>query len=163
MGRFIIDRDESGKAVYQYVYGNTYDDAYKKVQIGMEVELRFQSGKCISVLEVYREWITAIANRVKESSFVNYCNKFEKHIIPEFGDIPCVDINAVKLNNFINKKLSEGFSASYIKDIITVFKSMLIYAQEEYGFSLSLKNVILPKIEKKKVEKFSDNDQKVLI
>ena len=55
MGRFIIDRDESGKAVYQYVYGNTYDDAYKKVQIGMEVELRFQSGKCISVLEVYRE------------------------------------------------------------------------------------------------------------
>ena len=37
MGRFIIDRDESGKAVYQYVYGNTYDDAYKKVQIGMEV------------------------------------------------------------------------------------------------------------------------------
>ena len=75
----------------------------------------------------------------KESSFVNYCNKFEKHIIPEFGDIPCVDINAVKLNNFINKKLSEGFSASYIKDIITVFKSMLIYAQEEYGFSLSLK------------------------
>lgn len=40
MGRFIIDRDESGKAVYQYVYGNTYDDAYKKVQIGMEVELR---------------------------------------------------------------------------------------------------------------------------
>lgn len=72
MGRFIIDRDESGKAVYQYVYGNTYDDTYKKVQIGMEVELRFQSGKCISVLEVYREWITAIANRVKESSFVNY-------------------------------------------------------------------------------------------
>ena len=139
MGRFIIDRDESGKAVYQYVYGNTYDDAYKKVQIGMEVELRFQSGKCISVLEVYREWITAIANRVKESSFVNYCN------------------------NFINKKLSEGFSASYIKDIITVFKSMLIYAQEEYGFSLSLKNVILPKTEKKKAEKFSDNDQKVLI
>ena len=54
MGRFIIDRDESGKAVYQYVYGNTYDDAYKKVQIGMEVELRFQSGKCISVLEVYK-------------------------------------------------------------------------------------------------------------
>lgn len=29
---------------------------------------------------------------------------------------------------------------------------MLIYAQEEYGFSLSLKNVILPKIEKKKAE-----------
>ena len=78
MGRFVIGRDESGKAVYQYVYGNTYNEAYKKVQIGMEVESRFQSGKCISVSEVYQEWITAIANRVRESSYANYRNKFEK-------------------------------------------------------------------------------------
>ena len=162
MGRFVIGRDESGKAVYQYVYGNTYDEAYKKVQIGMEVESRFQSGKCISVSEVYQEWITAIANRVRESSYANYRNKFEKHIIPEFGDTPCTDINAAKINSFINKKLAEGFSASYVRDIFTVFKSMLIYAQEEYGFRLSLKNVILPKTEKK-IEKINDTEQKALV
>ena len=41
--------------------------------------------------------------------------------------------------------------------------SMLRYAQEEYGFKLSLKNVVLPKVEKKQVEKISDIQQKKLI
>ena len=40
---------------------------------------------------------------------------------------------------------------------------MLKYAQEEYGFRLSLKNVTLPKAEKKQVEKISDEQQKKLV
>lgn len=50
-----------------------------------------------------------------------------------------------------------------MRDIFTVFKSMLKYAQEEYGFKLSLKNVVLPKAEKKQIEKISDIQQKKLI
>lgn len=163
MGRFIIGQNENGKTIYQYVYGNSYDEALKKVQIGMEVETRYRSGKGRSVSEVYHEWITAVANRVKESSYVNYCTKFEKHILPEFENIPCVDITSGKINAFINKKLADGLSASYIRDIFTVFKSMLLYAQEEYDFRLSLKNVILPKSDKKNVEKINDDEQKKLV
>ena len=40
---------------------------------------------------------------------------------------------------------------------------MLKYAQEEYGFRLSLKNVVLPKVERKQVEKISDTEQKKLV
>ena len=89
----------------------------------------------------------------KESTLANYQNKFEKHILPEFGDIPCADLTAGRINAFINKKLADGLSASYVRDIFTVFKTMLKYAQEEYGFRLSLKNVVLPKAERKQVEK----------
>lgn len=163
MGRFIIGRNESGKAIYQYVYGKSYDEALKKVQIGIEVESRYIAGKCLSVFEVYQEWIMAVANRVKESSYANYRTKFEKHIIPEFGDVPCIDITAGKINAYINKKLAEGLSASYVRDIFTVFKSMLLYAQEEYNFRLSLKNVILPKVMRKKVEKISDDEQRKIM
>ena len=46
---------------------------------------------------------------------------------------------------------------------MTVFKSMLGYAQEEYCFHLSLKNVVLPKIEKKQIERIGDTEQKRLI
>ena len=63
----------------------------------------------------------------------------------------------------INKKLADGLSASYVRDIFTVFKTMLKYAQEEYGFRLSLKNVTLPKAERKQVEKISDEQQKKLV
>lgn len=40
---------------------------------------------------------------------------------------------------------------------------MLKYAQEEYGFRLSLKNVVLPKAERNQVEKISDTEQKKLV
>ena len=49
-----------------------------------------------------------------------------------------------------------------MRDIITVFKAMLSYAQEEYGFKLSLKNVVLPKVEKKQIARISDTEQKRL-
>ncbi|MDE6519889.1 MAG: site-specific integrase [Ruminococcus sp.] len=163
MGKFIIGYDDNGKAQYQYVYGRTYDEAEHKVLIGCEVASRYLSGRYITVGKIYNEWLNAVVNRVKESTFANYKAKFEKHILPKFADIPCADMLAGRINEFINKKLADGLFASYVRDIFTVFKSMLKYAQEEYGFKLSLKNVILPKAEKKQIEKISDTEQKRLV
>ncbi|MBO5320148.1 MAG: site-specific integrase [Ruminococcus sp.] len=159
----MTDYDHCGKAHYQYVYGKTYEEAEHKVLIGREVASRFLLCRYITVNKIYQEWLNAVVNRVKESTFANYRNKFEKHILPEFGDIPCADLTAGRINAFINQKLTEGLSASYVRDIFTVFKTMLKYAQEEYGFRLSLKNVVLPKSERKQVEKISDTEQKKLI
>lgn len=163
VGKFITDYDSSGKAHYQYVYGKTYDEAENKLLIGREIVTRFLSGRYITVGKVYTEWLNAVINRVKESTLSNYKVKFEKHILPEFGDVPCADLTASRINTFINQKLTEGLSASYIRDIFTVFKMMLKYAQEEYDFRLSLKNVILPKPERNQVEKISDAQQKMLV
>lgn len=162
MGKFIVGYDDNGKAQYQYVYGKTYDEAESKVKIGQEVASRYLSGRYITIGKVYEEWLNAVANRVKESSIANYKAKFKKHILPVFADLPCADLSAGRINEFINKKLADGLSASYVRDIITVFKSMLCYAQEEYGFRLSLKNVVLPKVEKKQITRISDTDQKRL-
>lgn len=163
MGKFIVGYGGDGKAQYQYVYGNTYDEAERKVLIGREVASRYFSGRYITVGRTYEEWLNAVVNRVKESTFANYKAKFEKHILPEFEDIPCADLSAGRINEFINKKLAEGLSAIYVRDIFTVFKSMLKYAQEEYGFRLSLKNVVLPKVEKKHIEKISNTEQKKIV
>lgn len=163
MGKFVVGYDDTGKAQYQYVYGKTYDEAEHKIMIGREVATRYISGRYITVGKIYEEWLNAIVNRVKESTLSNYRAKFEKHILPKFADIPCADLSAIRINKFINKKLADGLSASYVRDIFTVFKSMLKYAQEEYGFKLSLKNVVLPKAEKKQIEKISDIKQKKLI
>lgn len=163
MGKFIIGYDDNGKAQYQYVYGRTYDEAESKMLIGREVASRYLSGRYITVGKIYNDWLNAVINRVKESTFSNYKAKFEKHILPVFVDIPCADLSAVRINEFINQKLAEGLCASYVRDIFTVFKSMLKYAQEEYGFKLSLKNVVLPRAEKKQIEKISDAEQKRFI
>lgn len=125
MGKFIVDYDSNDKAQYQYVYGTTYDEAESKVLIGREVASRYLSGRYITVCKVYEEWLNAVVNRVKESSLVNYKAKFERHILPEFADIPCADLSAGRINEFINKKIADGLSASYVRDIFTIFKSML--------------------------------------
>ena len=163
VGKFIAEYADNGKAQYHYVYGKTYDEAESKVLIGREIASRYLSDRYIKVGKVYREWLNAVVNRVKESTLANYRNKFEKHILPEFGDIPCADLTAGRINAFINKKLADGLSASYVRDIFTIFKTMLKYAQEEYGFKLSLKNVVLPKAERKQVEKICDTEQKKLV
>lgn len=163
VGKFIAEYADNGKAQYHYVYGKTYEEAESKVLIGREIATRYLSGRYITVSNVYREWLNAVVNRVKESTLANYQNKFEKNILPEFGDIPCADLTAGRINAFINKKLADGLSASYVRDILTVFKTMLKYAQDEYGFRLSLKNVILPKSERKQVEKIGDAEQKKLV
>ena len=163
VGKFIAEYADNGKAQYHYVYGKTYEEAESKVLIGREIATRFLSGRYIAVGKVYQEWLNAVVNRVKESTLANYRNKFEKHILPEFGEIPCADLTAGRINAFINKKLADGLSASYVRDIFTLFKTMLKYAQEEYGFRLSLKNVVLPKAERNQVEKISDAEQKKLV
>ena len=163
MGKFCIGYDDKGKAQYQYVYGRTYDEAESKVLIGQEVTSRYYSNRYITVGKVYAEWFNAVSNRVKESTLANYKAKIEKHILPIFRDVPCPDLSAGRLNEYINKKLADGLSASYVRDIITIFKAILSYAQEEYGFKLALKNVVLPKVEKKQHTRISDKDQERLI
>ncbi len=163
MGKFCIGYDDNGKAQYQYVYGRTYNEAESKVVIGQQVASHFLSSRYITVSKVYAEWLNAVVNRVKESTLANYKAKFEKHILPAFGDIACADLSAGRINEYINQKLADGLSASYVRDIITVFKALLSYAQDEYGFKLSLKNVTLPKVEKKQITRISDIEQKRLI
>lgn len=140
MGKFIIGYGDNSKAMYQYVYGSTYEETESKVLIGREVASRFLSGRYITVRKAYEEWLNVVINRVKESTLANYKAKFEKHILPVFGVVPCADLYSGRINQFINQKLADGLSASFVWDIITIFKSMLRYAQEEYGFKLSLKN-----------------------
>ncbi|MEE5994607.1 MAG: N-terminal phage integrase SAM-like domain-containing protein [Oscillospiraceae bacterium] len=163
MGRFIIDHREDGKPIYQYVYGSTYEEAEEKLRIAHEIEIRYLSGKSLTLHTVYKEWLNGVANRVKESTYANYRMKFEQHILSVFGDISCTEITSGKLNAFIKEKMDSGLSASYVRDIMTVFKSLLRYVQEEYHIHISLKNVVMPKVEKKSAHKMSDEQQSKLV
>ncbi len=145
MGRFIVDHETNGKPVYQYVYGKTYDEAEQKLRIAREIESLYLSGRHITVQAVYTEWFNAIVNRVKESTYANYKMKFDKHILTVFGDMFCISVNSAKINAFIKDKIDSGLSAGYVRDLLTMFKALLTYAREEYGFKLSFKNVSLPK------------------
>jgi integrase len=163
MGRFIIGYGDGGKTIYQYVYGSSYDEAMKKVIIGKSIEARFISGKSVLVKKVCTEWLDFVAGKVKESTLANYRMKFEKHILPKFGNTLCSELTAESINAFLRQKLSQGLSPSYVRDIAVIFKAMLGYAGEEYDLKLPLKKITLPKCEKKEIKKISDKEQNKLV
>lgn len=66
MSKFIISYDENDKSKYQYVYGTTYNEFDHKVLISCEVKSHY---RYITVGKVYEEWLNAVMNRVKESTF----------------------------------------------------------------------------------------------
>lgn len=163
MGRFIIGYGDEGKTIYQYVYGNSYDEAMKKVIIGKSIEARFISGKSVSVEKACVGWLDFVAGKVKESTLANYRMKLEKHILPEFGNTLCSELTAEAINAFLRKKLSQGLSPSYVRDIAVVFKAMLGYAGEEYDLKLPLKKITPPKCEKKEAKKIGGEEQDSLV
>lgn len=163
MGRLPIGHSEDGKVRYQYVYGSTYKEAETKLQIAREVETLYAHRVNITIKQGYAEWIAAVRLWVKESSYANYVKKFEKHILPETGELLCTEINAAFVNDFVKRKLDSGLSESYVHDIVVILKSMLKYVNEEHVLGLQLKSIQPPKFEKKPASKLNENSQNNLV
>ena len=76
--------------------------------------------------EIAGLWKTDKAVYVKKSTFLTYSLLISTHLIPEFGT--CYDISEETVQKFVEKKIAEGLSLKYVKDIIVVLKMILRYA-----------------------------------
>ena len=54
MGRFIIGRREDGRALYQYVYGSTYEEFGNNDNISLYIAPLFQVQHTDSITDFYR-------------------------------------------------------------------------------------------------------------
>lgn len=161
-GRYKVGYNDSGTAKYRSVYGKTYQDVKTKLTALKAVPVPTNSSGKLTVKELFEEWLSAVKLRVNESTYANYRMKAEKHILPEFGGLRYEMLTAQMLHSFIENKLKHGLSAKYVSDIVIVFKSMAKYISRIHKFKNPLADVILPKIEKKEMKLFSENQQNKL-
>jgi len=161
-GRYKVGYNDSGTAKYRSVYGKTYQDVKTKLTALKAVPVPTNSSGKLTVKELFEEWLSAVKLRVKESTYANYRMKADKHILSEFGGLRYEQLTVQMLHNFIENKLKSGLSAKYVSDIVIIFKSMAKYISRVHGFRNPLVDVILPKIEKKEVKLFSENQQNQL-
>jgi len=161
-GRYKVGYNESGTAKYRSVYGKTYQEVKLKLVEFKAIPIPQNSSGKLTVKELFEEWLLAVKLRVKESTYANYRMKADKHILPEFGGMIYEQLTVQMLHSFIENKLKCGLSAKYVSDIIIVFKSMAKYISRVHGFRNPLADVILPKIEKKEMKLFSENQQNQL-
>lgn len=115
------------------------------------------------------EWLSRERLIVKQSTYAKYCDVVKKHIEPDLGDIPLHEINSTQVNLFIYNKLSNGrldnqgpLSSKTVRDIYTILKSIIKYAENEYHLGSIARNTALPKRQSTKYEILTIKEQRKL-
>ena len=112
--------------------------------------------------DIALEWLNYQKFLVKESTYSNYIEKVNNHILPYLGNKLCKDIKKETLINFNkylltegNKKNNKGLSNKTVRDINTVLQQILSYNN-------IVVNVKIPKVKQKDIKVLSKDDFKRL-
>lgn len=125
--------------------------------------------KKLTLMEISELWLQSKKLSVKESSFYNYKQKLDDHILPQLGSLKYSEISKSQLNDFIDYLLVSGrkdgkggLSKGTIKDIITLLKSISKFAYKEYNLKNVCKNLNISKVKKTKFKFYLIKSEKNL-
>lgn len=145
--RVICGRQTNGRARYKYLYGRSYDEVRKRKD-----ELLISSVSCRvkvtaqdeTVETLLGEWLDSVRNHVKESTMAKYQFYVQKHIIPEIGQILLINLTSDDIEQFKNRKLTDGrvdknggLAPKTVTDLLSVLKLALVYGEEKKYFAQS--------------------------
>ena len=175
--RVLKGYSETGKATYAYFYGRTYREAKDKILTSLpfvnlnlttKVEVKNED-EALKFENVLDTWLKNSKIRLKESSYVKYFNLINRHIKPVLGQYLLSDITNATLNSFVAEKLktgkldaSNGLSEKTVKDIMTLIKSVLRFAQDESLLSDVKINLKLPHEKKSDIRVLTKEEQSSL-
>ena len=167
-GRVPVGYQDNGKIKYKSVYARMLSEVKKKMSEAYSIKQN-QSVSAIklTVRDTAEQWLSAAKLRVKESSYANYVNIVNKHILPILGGELMTYLTTNRLNDFINFKLTSGrlngkggLSAKSVRDIMTIYRSIESYAAREFGIKET--HFTMPKIEKKQTDILTSDERKRL-
>ena len=104
------------------------------------------------------EWLHLKKNSVKESTYLNYKFKIEKHLIPDLGDKTFEEIMNIDMNEYLIKKKKEYKN----KDIIIILKSILRFIKRKYKIEYDLDFNGGPKDYANEIEVFNEKERQNL-
>lgn len=163
-------RNEYNKRKYHSFYGKTAESAinraleYKNsVKTAKRApDVTKYTGK-LTVAVLTDEWFEYKKIVHKESTQSNYHTKADNHILPEFGNDAVEAIDHIQVNRYIRAKLDSGLSKSYIRSIVTLFKSILSYGVKTYGFKIKVDLIQLPPSDTREKAMFSTEEDEILL
>mgnify|MGYP004669139411 CR=1 FL=1 len=115
------------------------------------------------------QWLSSVRIKNKIPTYIKYEHIIINHLIPAFGNYEMIQIDTLKINDFIMEKsqngrinLLGGLSPKSVKDILCVLKQIIKYAKSldiEINSNLSITE---PRVLKKDVSILSKENQKIL-
>lgn len=168
--RYIKERDLNGKAIYGSVYGATYTEVKKKRESVLGQLSEKQKAKIApNTFEfVIKEYLEAHKLEVKQSTYARYIEISTKHLIPDFSTKNIADFALEDGNSYVKTLLDSkkadgsGLAPKTVKDIISLLKQTLKYAERKEYIASAKTDFILPKQERPHVQILSSSQQKCL-
>lgn len=119
--------------------------------------------------DVLNLWMDNNRLRLKGGTINKYQSLIDTHIMPELGAAKIADLSAIRINRFLENKISRGrvdgfggLSSAYVRSIMLVINAAMKYAVNEQ-FCPPLRNPICkPSVEKKELAILSRDDQRQL-
>lgn len=165
--RYIKGRNADGSIQYGYVYAKKYSEVKSKRNLALqnlerEIGKRKRTGSAFTFNDLLDEWKAEVFHNVKDSSYGFYEIVAEHHLKPYFGDLLIMQLTNDLTQNFVQHKIEENLSASYIHSIMLIFQNVLKSAQKKGMIEISPLYFQIPKVRKKSLEIFTDQEWRVL-
>ena len=166
--RYVKSKDEYGKPKYGYIYAKTYRDAKAKL-MDMLTETAQEptpvKNKSTTLFQNYcNEWLIINRSRIKESTYVKYLSIAEKHIIPQMGQMKLQDIDSMAIERFTRFMMEDmSLAPKTVKDVLTVLKAILKYADRKSPNTLGTLEICNPKDPRKEMRVLTKEEQQKLI
>ncbi len=158
-GRYKSGVKADGTVKYVSIYGKTYAEVKAELSEKRVKTAVSAVPKNLTLNNLFPMWFADIRLKVKESTYMNYQMKYDKHISPSLGRILYDKLTVENLNAFIQSKLSSGLSAKYTADIAGVIKSVCRFAKKRYGYENKSELMSIPKGKAKEKELLDKTEQ----
>ncbi len=170
--RYIIGRNEYGRAKYRSVYACSYTEVKKKRQEAiLKLADFYYEGqpKAGTVESIAKEWIKTNSHKWKESTKCRYQEKLNIYIIPHFGKREFSDISTAEVESFIAMIQTEGMPGRYpvgsciARSVLTVLKQIRLYALKMDHQVRFNPDCIVIRTQKPEITVFSEVEEKKLV
>lgn len=173
--RIIFRYSSDGKACYRYLYGKTYQEAKNK-RNALLAELHNTSNVTssynklkITFEQLMLEWLKFRKDTVKESTYANYINLFERHLNPDLGKYYLTSLTTEYIDAYLKEKLKSGrvdkkggLSPKTVADIRSVLLMVIEYARSrKYPCAVDC-NIFCPSVASLNIQVLTKGEQEKL-
>lgn len=165
--RYAKGRDQSGKLIYGFCYGRTYEEAKRKaVDAARSVEytVRPAGARGLTFSDHCINWLAVNSARLKVSSCAKYRSDIENHIIPFFGDWFPGEITTEKVDEFSRMLLEKkSLSSKTVRDILALFHSISAYVNKRTGQRIPELEIVYPQKPRPHTRVLSEREEEELV
>lgn len=165
-GRYPVGKKPNGKTKYRSVYGKTLQEVRQKLyplKAKYQMIQQTQGTACLSFQEWGFQWLRAIQNEVKPSTYANYEHKLTHYVLSVIGNYALNELDEESGLELLESLKQRGLKPSTIQVIFRITNQCMHYAIRKELLKINpFSSVKLPKVVQTKDQALTKQEQKKL-